>query len=75
MTISLTNWKSKYLLLETMIAWLHKTFNGKIPFLENAGGIFGFFLPIKMRIFGSCNSTEDKSSFFNLGIGLLESAT
>ena len=75
MTISLTNWKSKYLLLETMIAWLHKTFNGKIPFFENAGGIFGFFSPLKIRIFGSCSSTEDKSSFFNLGIGLLKSAT
>ena len=75
MTISLTNWKSKYLLLETVIAWLHKTFNGKIPFLENAGGIFGFFSPLKISIFGSCSSTEDKSSFFNIGIEVPESAT
>ena len=75
MTISLTNWKSKYLLLETMIAWVHKTFNGKIPFLESADGIFGFFLHLKISIFGSCSSAEDKSSFLNLGIGLLESAT
>ena len=75
MTVSLTNWKSKCLLLETMNSWLHKTFNGKIPFLENAGGIFGFFSPLKICIFGSCSSTVDQSSFFNLGIGLLESAT
>ena len=75
MTISLANGKSNYLLLETMIAWLRKTFNGKISFLENAGGIFDFFSPLKIRIFGSCSPTEDKSSFFNLGIGRLESAT
>ena len=73
--LSLTNWKSKYLLLEKMISWLHKTFNGKIPFLENASGIFGFFSPLKVCIFGSCSSAEDKYSFFNLGIGLLEFAT
>ena len=75
MTISLMNWKSKYLLLETMIAWLRKTFNGKIPFLENAGGIFGFYLSFKICIFGSCTLTENQSRFFNLGVGLLESAT
>ena len=69
MTISLMNWKSRYLLLETMIAWLHKAFSGKIPLLENAGGILDFFSPLKICISSSCSSIESKSSFFNLGIG------
>lgn len=62
------NTKSTTSLLDTMMAWLHNSFNEGTSRFTKDVGIFGFFSPLKICIFGSWSFTAESSFLASRGI-------